>query len=566
MYYQTGKDEQASAALRQALRLKPGLFVPNLFLGLVSLRSKRFGEALAYFKQAGLAKPGDVQVQLGLGQAYRGSGKPRLASAAYSRAAQLDPGNGNAWYHLGVSYLELVEADARILLTQHRDSAYVQALMAETFVEQRALIQADDAYKKMLALPKFPSGVHARYGFVLLNRHDPAGARRELEAELASNPGSLTAKLGMARLHLEQGEAAQAAKEIAEIGKIDLGFLRTNVSLFNSGLAQSKRAELQNTLGEGQPSGELPQNVVALFNGSGAGGANDLSADRETGAKTAAGNPARLYAEGSYGECSNVLAPRLERLPVKDLQLLASCAYLTGNYPNALNAAAKLAANTATETEGLYWETKSAQMLATQSLARASTTDPNSPKLHVLLGDIYRQQKAFPDAELEYRKALALSPADTGAQFGLSLAMLAEGQNDQAMSLAQAALEKNPDDPELNAVMGEILCANNDFAAAEPFLKKSLNTKPEFVARVHALLGNVYAKTNRTQEAIAELKLGLASDKDGSLHYQIARLYLKVGDRNAANQAFEVSKRIQREGLRRATVAMEQGREDTEPQ
>ena len=188
------------------------------------------------------------------------------------------------------------------------------------------------------------------------------------------------------------------------------------------------------------------------------------------------------------------------------------------------------------------------------------------PKLHVLLGDVYRQQKAFPDAELEYRKALALPPADTGAQFGLSLALLAEGQNDQALSLAQAALEKNPDDPELNAVMGEILCANNDFAARRPFLKKSLNTKPEFVARVHALLGNVYAKTNRTQEAIAELKLGLASDKDGSLHYQIARLYLKVGDRNAANQAFEVSKRIQREGLRRATVAMEQGREDTEPQ
>ena len=36
------------------------------------------------------------------------------------------------------------------------------------------------------------------------------------------------AKLGMARLHLEQGEAAQAAKEIAGIGKTDAGFLRAN--------------------------------------------------------------------------------------------------------------------------------------------------------------------------------------------------------------------------------------------------------------------------------------------------------------------------------------------------
>ena len=157
------------------------------------------------------------------------------------------------------------------------------------------------------------------------------------------------------------------------------------------------------------------------------------------------------------------------------------------------DAAVKLASNASAEAEGLYWETKSAQKLATQSLARASAADPGSPKLHVLLGDIYRQQKAFPDSEQEYRKALALQPADSGALFGLSLALLADGQNDEALAIAQTALEKDPGDPELNAVMGEILCARDDFSGAEPYLKKSLNTKPEFVSRVHALLGKVYA-------------------------------------------------------------------------
>ena len=70
--------------------------------------------------------------------------------------------------------------------------------------------------------------------------------------------------------------------------------------------------------------------------------------------------------------------------------------------------------------------------------------------------------------------------------------------------MTRAALAKNPDDPEFNAVMGEILCAQHDFAGAEPYLKKGLNTKPELVPHVHALLGRVYAETNRTQEAIAE--------------------------------------------------------------
>jgi predicted Zn-dependent protease len=245
---------------------------------------------------------------------------------------------------------------------------------------------------------------------------------------------------------------------------------------------------------------------------------------------------------------------------------MAWCAYSTGDYGDAFHSSSKLALNATTEAEGLYWETKSAQRLATEALGRASETDSGSPKLHVLLGDLYRQQKSFPDAEQEYRKALALVPGDTGALFGLSLALLADNQLDEAFEVAETALKSNSDDPELNAVMGEILCARDDFSGAEPYLKKSLKTKPEYVSRVHALRGSVYAKTNRTQEAIAELKLALADDKDGHIHYQIARLYLKVGDRDAAKQAFEVSNRLRGENLNRSAVAVEQGRFDTEPQ
>jgi predicted Zn-dependent protease len=570
MYYETGKDEEAIEAFHHAARLKPGMLVPHLFLGLEYVKLKRFSEAIPHFKQAALVKPSDVQVQLGLGQAYAGYGKNRLASAAYARAAELAQGNADAWYHLGVSYLEQVEADARIFLTRHRESAYLQTLMAETFAEQRASIQADEAYKKVLAFPKFPAGVHAGYGFVLLSRHDLEGAERELSAELAANPGSLMARLGMARLHVEQGASAKTAKEVAEIWKTDTGFVRANAALFKAGLAGSRRGQLHIALQELQASGGISPETVSVFDDSSGEnpvtGAASARSDRPARSTGPAGNATELYARGSYGQCRDVLASRPQPLAVKNLQLLASCAYLTGDYPNALKASGRLAENPSTEAEGLYWETKAAGNLATEALARASAADPNSPKLHVLLGDIYRQQKNIPEAEKEYRQALSLRPQDTGAQFGLSLTLLAAGQTDEALSLAQTALEKNPDDPELNAVMGEILCARNEYADAEPFLKKSLNTKPEFVSRVHALLGNVYAKTNRTQEAIAELRLGLDSDRDGSLHYQIARLYLKVGERELANQAFEASKRIQREGLIRATVAMEQGTNDTESQ
>ncbi len=549
MYFQTGKDEPAIEAFSQALRLKPGLFVPNLFLGLDYLKLKRFSQALPYLKRAALSKPTDIQAQIALGQAYTGCGKTRPAISSYLRAVQLDSGNADAWFHLGVSYLEQVEADARILLTRHQSSVYLQALMADTFAEQRALIQAAEAYKKVLTFPDRPPGMHAAFGFVLLNQHDFAGAERELNAELVSTPGSLMAKLGLARLQVEQSANAEAANGIAEIWKADANFLRANAGLFNGGLTRSKRFELQHTLEQHAATGQIPEEVVRVF---------QIDSAREEHMETS--HEPIVAADRPVRPANIPTTP----VPSKDLKLLASRAYSSGNYETAADASEKLALHTGTEAEGLYWEIKSAQKLATEALARASDIDSGSPKMHVLLGDLYRQRKYYPDAEQEYRKALALQPEDTGALFGLSLALLADSDIDEALRLAQAALKKNPDDAEFNAVMGEILSARHDFSTAEPYLKRGLNTKPELVPHVHALLSRVFAETNRTQQAIAELKLGLADDKDGRLHYQMGRLYLKVGDRDAAERAFEVSARMRKEGLTRAAVAMQQGEDDSE--
>jgi tetratricopeptide (TPR) repeat protein len=375
-------------------------------------------------------------------------------------------------------------------------------------------------------------------------------------------------------LHIEQGAAARGVKEIAEIWKVDAGFVRANASLVTVGLPGSKGEELQRELEAQQASGDVSQEIVTMFQREATNeNLADLSESLDLGtggsipvSKAPVGSAAELYASGRYEECSDLLASRLRMLRTKEIELLARCAYSTGNFRTAFDAAAKLAVDPATEAEGLYWETRSSQRLATQVLARASQIDSTSPKLHVLLGDIYRQRKYFPDAEQEYRRALVLQPEDTGALFGLALALLGNSEIDEALRLAQAALQKSPDDPELNAVMGEILCARDDFSGGEPYLKKSLTTKPELIPHVHALLGKVYAQTGRTQQAIVELKLALEDDKDGRIHYQLARLYLKVGDRESAKQAFEVSDRIRREGLTRAAVAMQQGQDDRESQ
>jgi tetratricopeptide (TPR) repeat protein len=570
MYYQTGRDQEAIAAFRQAIRLKSDLFVPHLFLGLDYSRLKRFQEAIPYLKQATLLNPADPQARRTLGQAYVATGRTRLAIDAYRRTVQVDPGKPDDWYHLGVAYLEQVEADTRILLARHKDSGYLRALAADNFAEQQAFTRAAEAYQATLASQSFPSGTHAAYGFVLLCLHDLPGAEREFNAEIASNPKSPMAKLGFARLEVELGEAKQGVNKIVEIWKKDASFLQTNASVFNRGLPAPKIAELQRMLQEGRTAGEVPEEVVSLLQTSATGGSiTDLPERSSLAVDSSERSTGRTVSSVARPEeCADLLAARLSQLQAKGIRLLTLCAYSGGIYQTAFEAAQKLALNSATEAEGLYWETRAGQKLAAESLAHASAMDPNSGTLHLLLGDLYRQREYYPDAEQEYRKALAIQPEDTGALMGLSLALINDSQIDEALHVAAAALKKNPDDWELNAVMGEMLSRQDDFPAAEPYLKKALrekalNAKPELAPHVHALLGRVYAETNRPQEAITELKMGLADDKDGHVHYQLARLYLKIGDRNSAQKALEASQRLQREGLTRG-VAIREGQNDSE--
>ena len=573
MYYQTGKDQQAIEAFLQSIRLNRSLFVPNLFLGLDYVKLKRFSEGVPYLKQATLSKPTDIQARLALGQAYAAIGKTRLASASYVRAVQLDARNADSWFHLGVSYLEQIESDARVLSTKYKSSGYLQALAAETLAQQQKFAQADEAYKAALAAPEFPPGTHAGYGFLLLNQQHLPDAEQEFKAELAAFPGSAIAKLGLARLLVEEGSTSAGLSRVDDIWKTQPAFSRSHISFLTAGLRPAKRSELERMLQERQNAGDIsPELVTLIRNGGDAAIVADVANDSSTPVpklplpSKQPVHASELYASGHYLECNELLAPRLQFLQPIDLELLAACAYSTGSYQNGFRASQRLATRSNFEMRGLYWETKSAEKLASDALLNASQIDSSSPQMHVLLGDVYRQQNNSAAAEQEYRKALALRPGDSGALFGLCLTLLADSRADQALALVQSELDRDPNDPELNALMGETLCARRDFSEAEPYLKKGLNARPELVSHVHALLGKVYAETNRTEQAIAELKLGLPDDKDGQVHYQIGRIYLKLGDRESAKQAFEASEQLRRKKLTGEVALFQQSENDINSQ
>jgi predicted Zn-dependent protease len=182
--------------------------------------------------------------------------------------------------------------------------------------------------------------------------------------------------------------------------------------------------------------------------------------------------------------------------------------------------------------------------------------------MHVLLGDIFRQKRRWDDAEAEYRKAVALDPKNHAARLSLAIVLFTELKTDEAQDIDDSLLTEDSGDPEANFLAGEILVLRNLYGEAEPYLSKCRNLKPEFLPRVHSLLGQVYAATNRIPAAISEYKSGLSTDEDGSIHYQLARLYQKSGDRSAAEAAYRESQRLRRQWDDRAHIALEQGSTD----
>jgi tetratricopeptide (TPR) repeat protein len=564
MDHEIGKSSDAIQCFKNAIRLNPTLFVPQLFLGIEYLEAKNPEAALPHLERAEKLNPGDAQAALSLGTAYEMLDRANRAAEAYLRATEIVPKNGSAWLHLGTAYLQQVENDARLMTSRYSRSPYVNLRAAEIYAEQGKLVQAESAYEAAIASPSPAPCAHAEFGITLLQRKKPAEARAQFQLEAHGGTHCGLAPLGIAVTDLADGHADAALKEITAIAAADRGFVRWNLTLFRGAVSADQARALFDLALAQQNSGDLSGPIASLIEKaflSDDAGSMTSFAEPELSETTPPPSPAkaeRFYAMGQYAACDQALKPALHSLTSTRQQLLAFCSFYTGDFRTTSMAAERLKANPATTVQGLYWESKADQKLAVAALNRAGEIDPDSPRMHVLIGDVFRQKRRWSDAEAEYRKAVALDPKSRAARLSLAIVLFTELKRDESFQIDQSLLAETPDDPEANLLAGEILIREHEFEKAEPFLSKCQNLKPEMMPRLHVLLGKIYAATDRIPAAIKEYKLGLASDKDGSIHYQLARLYQKTGDTAAAAEQIRISNQLRERWDNLAHVDLEQ--------
>lgn len=569
---ETGKHDEAIKSFKRAIQLKPSLFVPQLFLGIEYLAAEEPKSAIPFLKNATKLNPKDLQAVLSLGRAYSMLGRGNEAAELYWMATTLSPKDGNTWLALGKSYLQQVENDARVMNSAYKDSPYVKLRAAEIFAEQGKLIEAESTFKTALASSLPAPCTHAEFGITLLRQKKWIGAQQQFQLDKQSASRCELTRLGVEVALMAQGQIDSGLNQLSTIAANDPSFVQTNLPLFRGVLSSSQIQSLADVIRARQSSGNLTADIGEIINGA-------LIADVVSPTDITSESPAmkvlqsgstgdagRLQSSGQYSACNNKLKGSPNKLTIEQQKILASCSFYSGDFRATATAAQYLKLNTATLVQGLYWESKADQTLAVAALTRAGEIEPNSPQMRILIGDVFRQKRRWGEAEAEYRKALALDPKSRSARLNLAIDLFTELKNEEALDLDKSLLAEVPDDPEANLLAGEILVQEHQYEQAEPYVARCGKLREDLQPRLHILLGQIYSETGRIPEAISEYKLGLGNDQDGSLHYQLARLYQKSGNSAAASEQIRISKQLRERWDNQAHVALEQRSTDLSKQ
>jgi tetratricopeptide (TPR) repeat protein len=153
------------------------------------------------------------------------------------------------------------------------------------------------------------------------------------------------------------------------------------------------------------------------------------------------------------------------------------------------------------------------------------------------LGLIYWGRGDVKLAEQEWRAALRLAPNDTSILNNLGLACTEQERYAEAVSFFRKAIELKPDDPSPHSNLGIAYEKTGQKASAEAEFRAALSLAPQkFETRNR--LGTLYLEAGRVEEAEEQFRLSLKTQPNDSGYCGLGEIYLRRGDRVAAERAF----------------------------
>lgn len=221
IYFQERKFEQAVPALRQALKLKPGLTKSDNLLAMSLSEIGHYSEAAPGLDKC-LHHSTDIEIKrmcgLELQRAYTGLKKDDKAVEVAMQLNRLFPDDPEILYQTGKIYGNFAFLTMEKLAQVAPTSVWKHLAAAEAHESQESYDQAIPEYHEVLKLEPQRPGIHYRIGRSLLGRYwqrhsseDLTAAEKEFEQELKIDPANANSsyELGELRRKANRFDEAQ---------------------------------------------------------------------------------------------------------------------------------------------------------------------------------------------------------------------------------------------------------------------------------------------------------------------------------------------------------------------
>jgi tetratricopeptide (TPR) repeat protein len=122
-----------------------------------------------------------------------------------------------------------------------------------------------------------------------------------------------------------------------------------------------------------------------------------------------------------------------------------------------------------------------------------------------------------------------------------AIELINTGQIDQAEAFCRDAIERNPQDVNITALLGATLFKSRQFDEAEKFLRVAIQLAPSF-AKPHEDLGRLLVEQRRAEEAVELLRTATRLDPGLEVaHFNLGKALAMLGKGKEADEAFEKS-------------------------
>lgn len=557
-YYYQNKYEQARHAFERSLSLNRHLFVPNYFLARLDCEERRYAEALPLLRAAIVISPDDPPAQDLLAEVLLQLGYYDDAIRTYEKILTVKLDNEESLSGISRAYLQ--QAKNLALQLKTIDPRFASLLKGESEAassEQDGFEEWNDAVAGMPDVPQ----IRIPLANALMRKRRVAEAERALMRELQLDPASYEAMFLLGNCRLLQHDAESATFYIDRAVRIRPEFFEPLPSLVvlpanpETVLAMVRSAPGAKGFGGAYLTAEMSRTIGHLDETTESMNAardflSRLNSERVDASAITSGEQrleaglARLR-EKRFENGLLLLAPIHPAKFTRRSDLLAITQALmqTGQVRQAI-----MVVNGSTfahDPEFLYILVNAYKSLAIRSMDNLARVNPRSIDLLRLKAESFSERGMYSEAATAYNDALQLYPKAPDLHFGLGEAYFNKMQFQQAEQSYARAMELLPSDPTFCVMRAQALIELQRADEAVAFANRALSLNPALL-QAHLTLGRAYSVAGRNAEAVQELEKAVSLDQDGTLHYELFKLYRKAGEKDKAERALRASLDLRR--------------------